>query len=395
MKPLKQNAGQSARESVSLITNIAIFAGTAASIAMFSDGLVPSHYKTLHFALSYEVEFLKRGLVGEVFRILGLSPWSAAPGIFTLIVLVLLGGVYMIATHTLLRQHAHPLLGLVLVALWASPAAIPHLSADFGRFDALLILVLGLWAVCSYALSATPSLMLLTVGACCSVLIHEVALFATVPIGLVLWLIRYDEPLVSSSTVAFSLVISLTFALTWTFGGAGSLDPDGIVAMIAEHYGPSDYSIELMLLLLFGGMPENVSYSASYATRSAPLKEHLQFVVVMSGFMLLLGTMVATAVRRLPIRGFVAIVGCFAPLALYPFGYDYFRWLSFVLINMTILSVWVMLHDPRVTEAVILRCENWRNTIICLVFLFLAVGPVGIFTGFSLREAPLVTLLVP
>ncbi len=398
MKQSEQRNSEAARSSVSALSavvTLGVLAVTAASVALFSNGLAPSHYKTLHFALSYETEFLRRGLVGEAFRLLEISPWGAAPGVFTLAVLLLLNGVYALGANALLRQRADPVLALILVALWASPAALPHLAADFGRFDALLILLLGVWAVCSFALSAILSLALLTLVACVAVLSHELAVFATVPIGLALWLIRYDEPAISVRTVTFGLVISVAFAPIWTFGNADILTPEGVTAMITERYGAGDYSIELMLLVLFGDIAEYAKYAARQAALFAPLREHLTFFGIMSGFLLLLGVMAAVAVRRLPRLGWVAGLACLTPLALYPLGYDYFRWLSFVLINMTVLSVWGMLHDPGTTDAIIARCRSWRMAILSLSFLFLVVGPMGIFTGFALMKAPLTALFLP
>ncbi|MEX0970635.1 MAG: hypothetical protein WD046_09355 [Paracoccaceae bacterium] len=397
MKQSKQKIGELTRLSVSTfsaVTILGVLAVTAASVALFSNGLALSHYKTLHFALSYEAEFLKRGLVGEAFRLLGISPWGGAPGVFTLMVLLLLSGVYALGVHALLRQRAHPVLAAILIALWASPAALPHMTADFGRFDALLILLLGVWAVCSFALTANLSLVLLTLVGCAAILTHEIALFATVPIGLALWLIRYGEPLISVRTVAFGAVISLAFVLIWTFGNGDTLTREGVTAMVSERFGTGNYSIELMLLVLFGDISENAAYSAREAARFAPLREHLEFLGIMSGFLLLLGSMVAIAVRRLPRHGRVAVMACLTPLALYPLGYDYFRWLSFVLINMTVLSIWVMLHDPGTTDAIIARCRDFHRAIQGLSFLFLVVGPLGIFTCIAIREAPLFALIL-
>ncbi|HCP81440.1 MAG TPA: hypothetical protein DIT67_07535 [Octadecabacter sp.] len=362
---------------------------------MFSDGLVPSNYKTLHFMLNYDAEFLKRGLVGEIFSLLGFSPWGAAPGVFTLMVLLLLSGLYVLGAYALLRQRGHPVLALMLIALWASPAALPHLAADFGRFDALLILLLGVWAGCSCALPAKLSLLLLAIVGCVSLLIHEITLLVTMPIGLVLWLIRYDKPLISFSTLAFGVIISLVFTLVWIFGNGDILTPESLTELISKNYGIGDYSIKLMLLVLFGDLSENVTYSARQAAYYDPVHQHLKFLAIMSGFILIQGTMVATAIRRLPRHSWSAIMACLTPLALYPFGFDYFRWLSFVLINMTVLSIWIMLHYPKIMDAIIANCEGWRKFIIAQIFLFLVVGALGVFTSFALRQAPLVTLIVP
>ncbi|RPE71871.1 hypothetical protein EDD53_1002 [Pacificibacter maritimus] len=383
------------RVSASSFSIVAIIAVTAVSIIIFSNGLVLSNYKTLHFILNYDVEFLKRGLVGQIFNLLGFSPWGAAPGVFTLMALLLLSGLYMLATYALLRQRGRSVLALVLVALWASPAALPHLAADFGRFDALLILLLGLWAVCSYALPAKLSLLLLAVVGCVSLLIHEITLVVTMPIGLALWLIRYDKPLISVSTLAFGVAISLVTALVWLFGKGDILTPENLTDLISKNFGVDDYSIKLILLVLFGDMAENITYSIRQAGYYAPVKQHLQFFAIMSGFIFLQGMMVITAVRRLPRHSWFAIMACLTPLALYPLGFDYFRWLSFVLINMTILSVWIMLHNPETTDAIIANCEGWRRCIIALIFLFLVVGPLGVFTSFALKHAPLVTPFLP
>lgn len=398
MEQAKQKNGnpvQSNVPTISTLVTLSVLAVTAVSLLLFSSGLAPSHYKTLHFALNYEAEFLKRGLVGEVFRSLGISPWACAPGLFTLTVLLLLSAIYAIASRALLSQKAHPVLAMILVALWASPAALPHLAADFGRFDALLILLLGIWALCSFALIANLSLVLLALMGCAALLIHEIALFATVPIGFALWLVRYDEPLISLRTFAFGTVISLAFTLIWIFGNGDVLTPEGVLEMVSERYGPGDYSIELILLVLFGDISENVAYSTRQAARFAPLWEHLKFLGVMLGFLFLLGTMVAIAVQRLPRHGWIVVLASLTPLALYPLGYDYFRWLSFVLINFTVLSVWVMLHYPETTDAIIARSTRWHWAILGLLFLFLVVGPSGIFTSFVLSNAPLSALILP
>jgi hypothetical protein len=365
------------------------------SLLLFSNGLTPSHYKILHFVLSYETDFLKRGLVGEAFRQLGISPWGRAPALFTLTVLLLLSALYAIVARALLGQRPHPVLAVILIALWGSPAALPHWAWDFGRFDAFLILLLGIWALCSFSLRANESLMFLAVIGCTALLIHEVALFATVPIGLVLWLIRYNEPLISVRTFAFFAVTSLTFALIWIYGNADNLTPEEVTQIVSERCGSNDYSIELIKLVLFGSVSENIEYSAQRSATFAPLWEHLKFLLLMSGFLLLLGVMVGIAIRRLPRHGWIAVLASLAPLALYPFGYDYFRWLSFVLANFTLFSIWVMLHDPGSTDAIIAHGEGWYRPILALSLLFLVVGPLGVFTSFELSIAPLPALILP
>ncbi|SPJ25974.1 hypothetical protein [Palleronia abyssalis] len=374
---------------------LGILAVTAASIVLFSNGLTLSPYKTLHFALSYETEFLKRGLVGEAIRRSGASPWHAAPGLFTLAVLLLLCGLYALAAHAILRQRADPTMAAILVALWASPAAMPHLAADFGRFDALLVLLLGSWALLSRALHATASLLLLALVGCAAMAVHEIAFLVTIPIGLVLWAIRYDAPVISLRTLPFGIVIAGVFALVWTFGGADILTREEVAVTISDRFGADDYSIALILLVLFGDISQNVVYSALQVGRLAPLREHLEYVVIMSGVFVLLGAIAVIIARSRPGYAWMAGLACLAPLALYPLGYDHFRWHSFVHINMTILFLWVMLHDPGTTKAVITRCRARQAGIVGLSLLFLGVGPLGVFTAFDLERAPLITLLRP
>ena len=151
-------------------------------------------FKFTHFLFNYESEFVKRGFVGEVFRLLGFEMNYQLARIISYVLFIIFSVVFLILITFAFKDSLNRT-GAWLFIFTASlhSASIQHFYVDFGRFDAFtfLISVLAIYLIAKF--SKVASFIFVPVLIVLMLLIHEGSFFIYVPLILGFWFYKSDN----------------------------------------------------------------------------------------------------------------------------------------------------------------------------------------------------------
>ena len=83
--------------------------------------------------------------------------------------------------------------------------------------------------------------------------------------------------------------------------------------------------------------------------------------------------------------GFI-LLSALSPLALYPLGYDHFRWWSLAITNFIISIFFIILQDNIIRDNVLSFFEDREKLIAFVVFIGFISGPLGVIESFDFIE---------
>lgn len=349
---------------------------------------VPPAFVQTHFAFTYEGGLLKRGLVGEVLRLLGHTPseqtvilfGTATAACAALLLLVPLARLYRAG-----RSEPGTLLYLLVIA--TASATFQPWFAYTGRFDALLFLLMA--TACGIAWRAPTALRwLLVLPLSLGLLIHEAALFLGVPLALTLWWLH------AKGHAERAMVLVSGLALVWLaqwIAVEGSWTEEealGYLTLMDVRF-PELAAIDTAVQVpVRTSLAENAAYTWDWIRRQWVwrLIHHGLFALLHLPLALLALHTWRSCVTRIPDherrRLSWSTLACLSPLLLYPIAHDHFRWWTFAL--MSIAWVWT------VSAA---RCPDLRAAIsdtfarhpFLVYFAFLAGlvgGPLGFIKAY-------------
>ncbi len=340
-------------------------------------------WKFTHFLFDYDDEFLKRALVGELFR------W-----------------VFEHTTYELVNVVAHATLGLLTLVLFflfsrpwlqdrsntgaflfaavalSSPVTIQHFAFDVGRFDHfnLLLTIVSLLAL--RVLGTTAGSLVVVSLLLTSLLIHEASFLMYVPLVLAYWHFR-DSSLRATvfQVIVFLVLLGATYAIS-NFGTATVYSLSEHVRNLQQQYG--ERVVEISVKVLHdASLIENMKRTYYLGVNVARLWEHVALFTFLSPLLFLLYRISEIAFRARDFRLMLLFLSALSPLALYPLGHDHFRWWSLAMTNL-MLVVSLILLDRQDLKAKITEIFS-RYRFICLLAIFaaLAVGPLGITSSFE------------
>lgn len=341
----------------------------------------------------YSHGFVKRGLLGELLRLLSIE--RSRPQIFLLSLIVLLVvAAVLFAVYTLPVRKAREKLdgrrrdGLRLFALFAvtSPATLSHFALDVGRFDHVLLLLAALSVYGVHRWGRVSALIVVLISGGVGLLVHEIYAVAFLPLVIAYWFYR------NPGNRAFRITGLLPFAVLLLSVPVLVLlgTPDQMTqrqylsALRASFDGVAEGSVAV----LYRGLPENVAYTTHHLLSIDSLQHHLVFAVVMAPALYVLAVTVRTLVlaeKGMPDRlGLILVVAAsVSPLLLYPVGLDAFRWWALAITNL-LASLAVLSHKERLRKVV--GAVFWRLRYVTLVAIILGLilGPLEDDNSFRL-----------
>lgn len=347
---------------------------------------VDREWALTHWLFSYELEFLKRALVGELWRQLswptGLPDLQLAAGIVLAALVALLLVLFMAPAWS--SPGSGQGLWRFAVLAMCCPATVAHMAYDFGRFDQLNFLLalaaIGVVAWRNSVFTGTVLLVLMSI----SILIHEAALFMFVPVVLAFWYWRYPTR-TQLMVVAFVLLLLLMLtAFVWQHGHMSDMDMPSYMALLAQRHG-TWVMADSVSVLFRDSVEANVQFTVQRAFSTRYLRDHVwMFLFVLMPLIFLLRPVFLTAVRHLPRSAIVllsaALVG---PLMLMPIGHDYFRWWSIGVTNALLVITLFACRYDQVAQALSTVMDRRRRWVMGVVLLFLFVGPLGVTKAFE------------
>ncbi len=320
------------------------------------------------YQFDYEHEFVKRGLIGELFRLTGVPRTGAALGAVSLTLMLGVAALVVTVFTAFVGREKSRALPL---AFLLCPATFVQAGWDLGRLDpwlfTLTLLLLACTRLPGHAWTVVcVVLTLLGVG------VHEMFLLAGYPLafaGLALTALhapdRRRELLIRAGALVLTAgVASLIIHFVGNFDTLTAADFTRIIQARGTVREPNMEAI----LVAFRG----VSANAEYTQQVLSYRYSWRVGVCAGVFAVYLAVALWAARRHAPAILFV-LVASLSPVALLVLGYDYGRWFAFAAQNTLVALAFLQTCYPLPPEE--LRRLRWLGLLVLL-------GPFGVTVGF-------------
>lgn len=358
---------------------------------------------------TYEFQFLKRGLIGEIFRQTHITITYGKvfiAGFLILSTLLVMLSAYFLSVlidtkwRDSLKQEWS--VGGILFFLFAffHSATLQHLVRHIGRFEHLqLVMVLGFFFLLhrfyrrtgnsrvSVLIKHVLTAFVLLVVAIVSILIHEAFLFFYLPLMFGIWVLVYPRGIGLNLTriVLFGLLLLFTWLVS-THGLLPIPDYEWFIGLMQERYGSR--ADPASLVVAFRDFGTNVEYTSYWIFQKWTYVHIVIFTLVLSPTFWFMKKLVERDFRSLSsdskarLRLFVFLT-CLSPFGLIPLGFDYFRWFSLAFLNVFILITWKM-YDSDYKSYIFGLFWRHRLVVVTIIILSLIYGPVGAPSSFRI-----------
>jgi hypothetical protein len=349
----------------------------AGAIAVLKGIRTPYSWAATQAQIDYRHGFLRRGLFGEICRLLHIPIWNY--GVFTLLSFLLLGICLALLIWRVFRS-GMDLAGVgSLSALVAGSFSITYLVNVVGYFDVFMLLM-----VLIVLTIPSPWLQLLVAGifGVIGVLLHELYAIAFLPVSLVgpvCWAAQSRKPARVAGVVIALLVPSVLF---FVLAHRPELSQQQAIALGQEMQQRVNFRAYTPML--------NVLWIPASDTRSYML--HLMairswWVVELFGLLAFLPTTLfffVLAWRWAKPFGHMAqaylIPATFAPLLLNFAGYDRYRWLMMMALDAIVCAMAVVWYRSRARDSVSIVGVGWRRAAVLLLAINLTTD-IGFLFG--------------
>jgi len=378
---------------------------------------------------SYENGFIKRGLHGEILRLMGFEISYLL--IFTIIlILLLILNIALILLFTKpLRSDTFGSLSLreqlsasnwtekpihIGLALFCLTALLHSTTLQrFFQFPGYLehlqlILVLGTLFILDRILRKNEKSQqiysFLMIGGLCftSLFIHEGFLFFYLPMIFMYWVYQLPGSIVFN-TFRLILLAGLVFQ-TWLIGTYGLLPADQYQPFLNElqnRFGTNNVDIGSMKVL-FRGFSTNLNFTWSWFEQRLTEKLiHLGFTIIIlsptvyifwnlykedfrKGWRILFKkheTQTLSTPKNSVLKGLL-VLSCLTPLILIPIGIDLFRWISISILNLFVITAFLM-SDQEFHKRAAETFYRLRYLLVLVIALSLIFGVLGVTNSFS------------
>lgn len=341
-----------------------------------------------HWVFNYELEFVKRGLIGEIIRVfIG----DISRDKIAIMANVAVFAFYFFICYVffkLLKVNKLKSGGLVLFLFFASHPAVMHFFADVGRFDCfVLILMLMAGFVIRFSNHGLFKDVFVFSVFFVSAVLHEASVFMTFPMIVSFYFLN-DKSELKYSFFKMLLLLVFFFAILffiYKFGGVSSMDLQSHLNYLVLKYG--DWiSLSSLKVIHEVGVSENIALTVRRGLSFERLLQHFVFVFsILLPLFILYKKVLSGILFGLSRKEVLFLISAISPLALYPAGHDHFRWWSIAMVNFFIAFCYILHTHP--SEAKYLSASVLKNRRLMIggIFFSLIIGPVGIMESFNIK----------
>jgi hypothetical protein len=299
---------------------------------------LPSDWIITHWLFNYDIEFVRRGLMGAALR-LPSNPTPITVAVVSIILLLVTS--LMLCAFVYDSWKPSPAAVPFAIATTTFPGALTEFAFDIGRFDQLNIclFVLSTW----FAVKVDQSMKGYAVLAASTVLgalIHEAYLFTHLPV--VVSLLLYRERRVSSGIVVVSAVAAVSALLVWRFGDLSGLERGSLVLLLSDRHGLGIQAVYDSTAPLYRDPGSSLTHATGLLFNR------------LSSWQAGVALLVAVVWAFYPIRAFrsfwwaaparerlwlwLPMLAAFSPLLLSFAATDTFRWVALTVLNLCMMT---------------------------------------------------------
>lgn len=326
-------------------------------------------------------------MIGELLSILSIEPYYPTINyIAYLSVFILVFSVFLILRKIWSTNKNNYGFFLLILFVITSPATLQHFFYDVGRFD--IYIYTGVIALLYILDSVSIIAKFLAVNLFLSlfIIIHEAAFFIVAPMIFMYW--HYKDSSKQSTAfqvLSFFIIFSLTY-LVATNGDYTTLSLQAHVKKLMSNYG--DKVVESSVAVIHkSDLKYNIFMTFERTFTLKRLLHHLVFLLFMLPSAYLLFGLYKKVSKKITLEVKILLLSGVSPLALYPIGYDHFRWWSLVITNITLIILFLCLNDKNISAAVFKYFEDKGKLVNLIILLGLILGPLGYTKSFEFAES--------
>jgi hypothetical protein len=330
-----------------------------------------------HYYFNYEHGFLKRGLIGEFFRQIGLLPVASVANSFALglTLFIFVGFTYFFFR---LADHSAALLPTLVVALALTThsSTFQHYLKDLGRFDFFGVLILFLSVlIIEYkrfpiAFKSFLIASLLSLG----ILIHEACFLMYAPLTLAyFWYRNRGRFFAAIPTIIFGFLLLLTLYVS----EIGTLTKEAAEIYSAELVTKEGYLYPPAIDVLTADMKANIILTFAHLLKSPYvwLRHILLFIIMIPTYKVLRNLVQSAWLKN---ENKILLLSSLSPLALHAIGIDHIRW-SAIAIGNFFLAISLIAYNNSELRALVADAytEN-KKMMLAVLFINLVIGPLAV-----------------
>lgn len=325
-----------------------------------------SRWNYTHYLFDYQFGFIKRGLIGETFRQLGISRSFEVISIISIFISVLFGIIFF---HFLTQKKS--LSKVFIVLALTSSATIAHFMYDRSRYDVIIYLLAFLGF---YFNRQRLSYLLITVILVINLFIHEASFFFLCP--LLIYLNYTFHKNLKISCAQSTIVLLITY-LIGSYGAINISYDEHLNYLKSIYPLTAPSSVEV---LHHTELATNTKSTLHEAFSKRRILHHLYLAIYLIPHLILLKRFFKLKEVNKHIKW--AFLLSLSPLCLYPIALDHFRWWSIAILNIFLILGYYSRVDQEFAEAFKEFTIRNKKIIHFIIFLSLALGPIKIMTAF-------------
>jgi hypothetical protein len=330
-----------------------------------------------HLLFNYEIEFVKRGLIGELLRLVFSEITFKIAMAFFFIILAVALAVLVLVFFKPYKLYKKPGLFLFFLLAITHFATANQFIYDIGRFDQFLLIITFVCMIMICRLK-TLSYFLLPLLIVLGLLIHEAFLFMFIPLIFAYYI--YKRRMVKRELAFLFLLGGLAICSTYIIGTRGMVTTMGY----EEYYsnlkeGEKALVSEGASNIPFRGLKDNLEYSFARNRDKNFFLDHMIFLIALSPTIFLFGKIFKALVRNR--KELLLAFSALTPLLLYLLGHDFARWWGLAITNAFIVISLLALKKSS-SEKLEKACIENKHLIINAIIISLVLGPIGIYSFF-------------
>ena len=361
-----------------------------------------TEYKYTSHLINYEYEFLKRGLIGEILRLIfedvSMKIVSSVSFIFLLILSILLFNIYV--TNFNKKPDYYKL--IFSITIFTSPVTIQHLIYDAGRYDIInLIITLSCFFIIEKLHKKTFStFVFIGLPITLMLFIHEAAFFMFVPIIFGYWFFKNSSrPAIILQVVLFILITFLTFKIS-NIGLPTKFTLDEYYSLLVNKgtyvegvFIPNPMLSKYSISVFYGGIIDKFDNNIlSVLFKDAMVLGFSKYWLVHNFFLITLLSPLFYIVFII-FRDFyyssrfetkIFLLSGLSPLFLYFIAYDHMRWWALTFINIFLIFFKISKQNNFYSEVIKKYVIKYKNLFIFLIIQASILGPAMNFESFDI-----------
>jgi hypothetical protein len=334
-------------------------------------------WRFTHLLFNYEIEFVKRGAIGELLRVLNYEIsfskiqylWNGIAWITSLLFAYIIGRVLYIKQNT-------QGITLFFIAALTSSATIQHFVYDLGRFDSInLIFAIA----CFLAIEKLSNrLLILIVPTLCTVmlLIHEATFFLFIPMVISYWIFKKPSGIVIKTLVSL-LLVTATYIIS-TQGLVENESFNSHYERLLKQYGSNVSASSVNVL--HRDVEENLQFTAE-SLDTKKIYDHLSLLIGLGPLFFLFLKIMYNIKQDMRFkenwRLLLFVFSCMTPLLLYPLGEDHFRWWAILFTNLFIALAILAYQNENIYKNIESVFMTHKRLVITSIVLSVILGPLG------------------